>query len=173
MSLKCGLEFRANARRKQYAVWVLLELLCLGAAEPKATNITLAELVQKSDVVVFGHFVSSNGTDREGIPFVPESVLKGSPKINGVIFFCDVHAEEYPDLSKMEGTSVIFAVRSQHCLNLSHAERSIVYVESETVNTVEINGQPDFQPIKEFLRKIRALVTEQAGVQTSRTSRAP
>jgi len=141
----------------------LVELICcLGVAEPKATNITLAELVKKSDVVVVGHFLRRNETNRGGIPFVPESVLKGSPQLKGVILFCDVHAEEYPDLSKVEGTSVIFALRSEPCLNLSHAERSIVYVESEAANTVEINDQPYSQPLKELVKKIRALVADQA-----------
>ena len=140
----------------------LVGLLCFTVAEPKMTIITLAELVKKSDIVVIGHFGPHERPDRGGsaIPFFPEAVLKGRPQSKEAILFCNVHGDEYPDLSKMEGTRVIFALKSANCLNLAHGDRSIVYVESGMAKTVLIEDQPEYQPLKEFLKKIRSLAAQ-------------
>src|SRR5277367_5322366 len=148
--------------RARCAILGLVGLFCFAVAESKMTIVTLSKLVKKSDIVVIGHFPHHDGSARAGsaIPFIPEVMLKGTPQSKETIFFCNVHGVEYPDLSKMEGTRVIFAVKSTNCLNLAHGDRSIIYVESGVAKTVAIEDQPENQPLKEFLEKIRSLAAQ-------------
>ena len=144
------------------AILGLVGLLCSAVAESKETIVTLSELVKESDIVVIGHFPRHDGSVPAGsaIPFIPEAMLKGTRLSKETIFFCNAHGVEYPDLSKMEGIRVIFAVKSTNCLNLAHGNRSIIYVESGVAKTVEIEDQPENQPLKGFLEKIRSLAAK-------------
>jgi hypothetical protein len=162
MSDSTAFKHRAEVMRRRCTILGLVGLLCFAVAEAKLTIVTLAELVKKSDVVVIGHFPPHEGPDRGGsaIPFIPEATLKGTPQSKEAILFCNVHGDEYPDLSKMEGTRVIFALKTAHCLKLAHGNRSIVYVESGSAKTVLIEDEPEYQPLKEFLEKIRSLAAQ-------------
>jgi hypothetical protein len=131
------------------------------------TIVTLSELVRKSDAIVYGHVkLSSQGVSADSpslVSFVPEAILKGKVIVgNGAITFCNPHGEEYPDLSKLTGTLVIFATKRRECFDLSHGDRSIVPVEAGVAKTVAIEDQPETQPFKAFEKNLRALVARQA-----------
>jgi hypothetical protein len=155
--------------RKTSRIWisVLCVLLGFATAHAKMTVVSLSELVRKSDVIVYGHVdltVAASGESPSLMPFVPMEILKGKAIAgNGAITFCNPHSDELPDLSKMTGTFVIFGSKRPECFDLSHGDRSIISVEAGVAKTVAIRDQPETQQLNALLRKIRALVTHQAG----------
>jgi hypothetical protein len=140
-------------------------LFLLTSAHAKVTVVTLSQLVDESDTIVFGSFKSSSRATAPSpsfVQFIPRSVLRGKDlSVNGSISFCNSSGETAPDLSKMKGEFVLFATKRLECFGLPHGNKSIVRVKAGRARTAAMDDQPQAQPISSLLKKVRALVAKQ------------
>ena len=135
----------------------------------KATNVTLSELIMQSQLIVDGHVVASTKF-QSSVPstgwvrFEASHVLKGQASIRGgVVPLCNSRPNgEWPDMSTLAGENILFLARHGDCFNLSHDYRSLANVHGGQISTVTISDQPSAQPLDVFVRKVRALVSEQS-----------
>jgi hypothetical protein len=154
---------RTHGAAKGWAIFC--GLLFLASADAKVTVVTLSQLVDESDTIVYGSFQltsRANAQSSSYVPFTPKSVLRGKDlSVNGSITFCNFSGEKAPDLSKMKGTLLIFATKQTECFGLSHGNKSIVRVKAGRARTAAMDDQPEAQPLSSLLKKIRALVAKQ------------
>jgi len=135
----------------------------------KATIVTLSELIMQSQVSVYGHVGASTkfqspAPSTSWVRFEASQVLKGQASIRGgVVPLCNSRPnEEWPDMSTLAGENILFLARHGDCFNLSHNYRSLANVHGDQVSTMTIGDQPNAQPLDVFVKKVRALVSEQA-----------
>ena len=158
------ISFRFAARE-----WALpcLAILASTACFAKATVVTLSELTKQSTVIVYGTIAqgspSSESQTSVWVAFTPTLTIKGTDAIRGgKIELCNTRPNtEWPDLSKMQDNVVLFLSKKDGCFNLSHNYRSVVRVSDARAQTGEIKGQPDDQPLDEFLGRLKSLVSVQ------------
>ena len=147
-----------------------LLLLLTPDLSAKPAAVTLAGLVQKSSVIVFGRVETEGGSvSKPGsrwVPFKSSRVLKGDTSLAGRdIQLCNSPPpmREYPDLSKLMGEIVLFlSAEKDGCFEYSHTTTSVVGVRDGKVTTAAIADQPIYQPWNVFLEKLRNLVSKQA-----------
>ena len=145
-------------------------VLLAGLAHAMATLVTLPELIQKSQVIVYGHLDERTERSSPGastwLQFRPLQVLKGSSSVrNGTIALCNSRPPqgEWADLSKLSGDTILFLTSTDGaCLDVSHSYRSVVAVLDGHASTVTIKDQPKAQPLELFLKNVRTLVSKQA-----------
>jgi hypothetical protein len=136
----------------------------------KVTAVTLAELVQESTAIVYGHITDAGDPARgptDWVPFEASRVIKGPASLHAqTVRLCrsPPPMKDYPDISKWKGYEVFLFLspRGADCFELSHSYVSIVEVHDGKASTVEIEDQPKAQPFERFLKKIDALVSKQA-----------
>ena len=154
--------------RTEFLRCALLWWACLMAPSltlARMTDVTLMELVKKSDVIVFGH-VSSTVDSATSAPvrFEVISVIKGGGtlKAGKILLLCNPHSNsELPDLSKLSGDNVIFLSKATDCFDLSHGYVSVVQVADGRASTYAIKDQPKSRQWKPFLRQLQATVASQ------------
>jgi len=140
---------------------VLLPALAL----PKATVVTLPELVKESEVIVYGHIDTSTSHSKVRssgpLKFLVAGVLKGASSVrSGAVLLCNSRPNiEWPDLSKLTGEAVLFLLPSKGCLDLSHNYRSVIKIHDDQVDTLVIEGQPENQLLGGFIEKIRSFAS--------------
>jgi hypothetical protein len=145
-------------------VWttIFCGLFFLASARARVTVVTLSQLVDESDTIVYGSFKLTRRSSAQSpsyVQFTPKSVLRGKDlSVNGSITFCNSSGETAPDLSKMNGELVIFATKQTECFGLSHGNKSIIRVKAGRARTAAMDDQPLAQPLSSLLKKIRALV---------------
>lgn len=158
-----------NRTHRTPIVWttILCGLFLIASARARVTVVTLSQLVDESDTIVYGSFKLTSRPHAQSpsyVQFTPKSVLRGKDiSANGSITFCNSSGEKAPDLSKMTGTLVIFASKQTECFGLSHGNKSIVRVKAGRARTAAMDDQPEAQPLVSLLKKIRALVAKQPG----------
>lgn len=137
----------------------------------KATIVTLSELIIQSQIIVYGHVgastkkpTSAPSLSASWVRFKASQVLKGHASIHGgVVFLCNSRPnEEWPDMSTLAGENILFLARHGDCFDLSHKYRSLANVHGDQVSTATIEDQPNAQPLDVFIKKVRAVVSEQA-----------
>jgi hypothetical protein len=135
----------------------------------RMTDITLPELIKKSEVIVFGHINPSVPTDPQEasapVPFEVVATLKGSKllKPSKKVLLCNPHDNsELPDLSKLTGNIVVFVTRTANCFELSHGYVSVVLLTEGRASTYAIKDQPENQPRKSFLNLVRTIISRQS-----------
>jgi hypothetical protein len=148
-----------------FAACVLLS----GVVHAMATLVTLPELIQKSQVIVYGHLDQS--IERSSSPVAPWlrfktlQVLKGTSSVkDGIVVLCNSRPPqgEWADLSKLSGDSILFLTsKDGACFDVSHSYRSVVAIRDGQASTVTIKGQPKEQPLELFLQNVRTLVSKQ------------
>ena len=157
----------SNRTHRTCTVWstVFWGLFLLTSAHAKVTVVTLSQLVDESDTIVYGSFKLTSRSSAQSpsyLQFSPKSVVRGKDlSVNGSITFCNLSGEKTPDLSKMNGTLVIFATKQTECFGLSHGNKSIIRVKAGRARTAAMDDQPQAQPLSSLLKKIRALVAKQ------------
>ena len=151
--------------------WAVLAcVLFAGAVHAMATLVTLPELTQKSQVIVYGHLDEntqrSSSTSSAWLQFRVVEVLKGSSSVrDGTVALCNSRPSqgEWADLSKLSGDGILFLTsKDGACFDVSHSYRSVVAIRDGAVSTVTIKGQPKEQPLESFLQNVRTLVSKQA-----------
>ena len=149
-----------------FAIAVFL-LLPTPVVFAKVTAVTLAELVQKSTAIVYGH-ISDAGDPAPAatgwVPFEASQVIKGSASLHEhAVRLCSSPppTKDYPDISKWKGREVLLFLspRGADCFELSHSYISVVEAHEGTVSTVQIKDQPKAQPFELLLKEISALVS--------------
>jgi hypothetical protein len=145
----------------------VLVLACLAPAAVLASLkiVTLADLVQKSDVIARGSLSPSPsaGTHVGVASLRIASVLKGKGIAEkSDLPLCNTEVDsEHPDLAAVSGDYVIFAARQGECFHLVWGYDSLIGVRSGRASTAGIEDQPSEQPISQFLHRIRSLVRAQ------------
>jgi hypothetical protein len=154
-----------NVSDRTVAAWatVLWGLLYLSSAHARVTVVTLSQLVDESDTIVYGSFKltprAAAAQSESFVSFIPKSILRGQGiAVNEPIALCNTSGERVPDLSKMTGTLVIFATKQLECFGLAHGNKSIIRVKAGRARTGAMDDQPEAQPLKTLLNKIRVLV---------------
>jgi len=145
-------------------------VLLAGVVHAMATLVTLPELIQKSQVIVYGHLDESTKRSSSAastwLQFKTLQVLKGSSSVrDGTIALCNSRPPqgEWADLSKLSGDSILFLTsKDGACFDVSHSYRSVVAIRDDQASTVTIKGQPKEQPLELFLQNVRTLVSKQA-----------
>jgi hypothetical protein len=156
--------YKANLRRKPSFSWLATLAVLIGPQVSKSQMImiTLPELIQKSEVIAFGHRSPTSPTDAQSatVSFEAVSVLKGQKRVRTRhISLCNPNDNsEWPDLAQMQGENVVFLTKQHDCFALSHGYRSEIRTRKGRALTQVIKGEPDEQPTADFLRKIRLLV---------------
>jgi hypothetical protein len=134
------------------------------AVSAKVMDITLAELVKKSEVIYYGHsIVTSTSVQKEykdTILFKPISVLKGQGDKDQKIHLCKMAASsESYDLAAIKENYIVFAAKDGSCYRPVYLYKSVIKVEGDLAQTWGIDDQPENQPLSQFLEKIQFLVT--------------
>ena len=137
----------------------------------KPAGASFAELVQQSPVIVFGRLEtegSSVPTPGSGwVPFKALQVLRGDTSLAGRdIQLCNSPPPmaEYPDLSKLTGEVVLFlSAEKAGCFEYSHTTISVAGVCDGRVDTAAMADQPMYLSWDVFLKKLRKLISRQAG----------
>jgi len=162
----------AASRRSSIQRWLVLAAFVLfaGVVHAMATLITLPELIQKSQVIVYGHL--DEGTERSSsarstwLRFKVVQVLKGTSSVrDGTVVLCNSRPPqgEWADLSKLPGDSILFLTSTDGtCFDVSHSYRSVVAISDGQASTVTIKDQPKEQPVNLFLQKVLTVVSKQA-----------
>jgi hypothetical protein len=144
---------------------VFCGLFLLNVAHAKVTVVTLSQLVDESDTIVYGSFKLASRASPQSpsfVPFIPKSILRGKDlSAHGSITFCNQSGEKSPDLSRMTGTVVIFATKQLECFGLAHGNKSIIRVKAARARTAAMDDQPEAQSLASLLKKIHALVAKQ------------
>jgi hypothetical protein len=144
---------------------VLCGLLCLASANARVRVVTLSQLVDESDTIVYGSFKLTSRASAQSpafVQFIPKATLRGKDlSVNGSLTFCNASGEKWPDLSRITGTLVIFANKQLECFGLSYGNKSIVRVKAGRARTGAMDDQPEAQPINVLLKKISVLVAKQ------------
>jgi hypothetical protein len=145
-------------------------LLLAGVVHAMATLVTLPQLIQKSQVIVYGHLDES--AERSSSPvatwlrFKALQVLKGTSSVqDGIVVLCNSRPPqgEWADLSKLSGDSILFLTsKDGACFDVSHSYRSVVAIRDGQASTVAIKDQPKEQSLESFLQNVRTLVSKQA-----------
>jgi hypothetical protein len=151
----------SNRTHRTSIAWatVFCGLLFLTPAHAKVTVITLSQLVDESDTIVYGSFKLTSRASAQFVSFIPKSILRGKDlSVNRSMTFCNQSGERSPDLAKITGSVVIFATKQLECYGLSYGNRSIVRVKSDRARTAAMDDQPQAQPLNLLLKKISALV---------------
>ena len=157
----------SNRTHRTCTLWTTIfgGLFLLTSAQAKVTVVTLSQLVDESDTIVYGSFKSSSRASAQSssfVQFVPRSILRGKDlSVNGSITFCNSSGETAPDLSKMNGELVLFATKRLECFGLAHGNKSIVRIKAGRARTGAMDDQPQAQSLSSLLKKIRALVAKQ------------
>jgi hypothetical protein len=116
----------------------LILALCLVAAGTyaKATVVTLPELVQKSQLIVYGSIhtddPSSSFATAASVPFTISRILKGTSAHGDIILLCKRRSSlsypDWPDIAAMSGDNILFLRSNGTCFDLAHNYRSLVKV---------------------------------------------
>lgn len=145
---------------------LLCGLFLLASAHAKVTVVTLSQLVDESDTIVYGSFEARSKAAAQSpsfVQFIPKSLLRGKDISAGKsITFCNQSGERSPDLSRMTGSVVLFANKQLECYALSHGDKSIIRVKAGHARTAAMDDQPQAQPLKVLLKKIATLVARPA-----------
>lgn len=155
-----------NRTHRTAIVWttIFCGLFILTSARARVSVVTLSQLVDESDTIVYGSFQLTSRSSAQSpsyVQFTPKSVLRGKDiAISGSITFCNSSGEKAPDLSKLKGMLVLFATKQTECFGLSHGNKSIVRVKAGRARTATMDDQPEAQPLASLLKKIRALVAK-------------
>jgi hypothetical protein len=141
---------------------LLCALLASSHADSKATVVTLLELIEESQLIIYGHLDIANSPpvfSPTRLRFTAVQLLKGRTSAReDIVLLCNRRPNaEWPDLSKLAGDAVLFLVQSGDCYNLSHNYRSVVKVHGDRATTGAIKDQPDEQTVDEFLQKLRMI----------------
>jgi hypothetical protein len=131
------------------------------AATARLLDINLSELVAQSDVIVYGQVVNGNEGDKDTVLVTPRAVLKGMKRENEKGFtICNIVGNtESLDLRSVHRPLVIFGRKNEDCLMPVHGISSTIVVDKGLAATASIVDQPDQQPISEFLKRIRQIVS--------------
>jgi hypothetical protein len=109
------------------------------------------------------------------VHFEAESILKGQEAVAiRIITLCnqrDEYSDEY-DLAKLTGDFILFISRKRQCYELSHGDRSVVPVKEDRAVTIAIEDQPEDQPLRDFLRKVRQFASNQVAAVHKDDSRS-
>lgn len=147
----------------------LLLLACVAPAAALASLkiVTLAELVQRSDVIARGSLnASPSAGPKIGVASLRiASVLKGKDIAEKTdLPLCNTEVDsEHPDLARVSGDYIIFVARQDGCFHLVWGYDSLIRLRSGRASTAGIDDQPSEQSISRFLRTIRSLVHAQTG----------
>lgn len=146
-----------------------LLLLLAPTLYAKPSSVTLAELVQKSSVIVFGRLeTQGKSAPKPGsgwAPFRASQVLKGDTSLaDQAIQLCNSPPPmaEYPDPTVFAGRDVVLFLSKEKegCFEYSHTTTSVVGVRDGGVATSAIADQPIYQPWNVFLNKLRRLLAK-------------
>jgi hypothetical protein len=145
--------------------WGALCLLAITSAGAKIAKVSLDELIRESDVVVYGRVVkhSVTPTDKSNsIAWIkPIAILENKSGLStgADIAICNYSDTESVDLNAHPGKYVVFAKQGDHCYAPIAGLKSVVLIQGDMALTGFIDGQPDKMKAREFLHKIRTLVS--------------
>jgi hypothetical protein len=167
--------FDVAKKRRSLSIVALCVAIVAGGGAPKAkiARTTLAELVQQSDLVLYGET-----THHVAVP--PESnyatiwfkVMSFPKRLRGLDFgevpVCDeVMLRDTIDLRKFPGSYVVFARANRRgCFSPVAGYKSLIPVRDGIAQTINIDDEPDTQPLSTFLNKVQGLAGK-ADTQTN------
>jgi hypothetical protein len=125
-----------------------------------ATDITLADLIAQSEMILYGHVAKGGNSTDTKVSFIPQAVLKGSGIAPGKpVPVCNtIGASDSFDLRAATKPLVVFAKSSADCLLPVHGIASTIVVSRGLAETAAIFDQPSREPISSLLAKIRHIV---------------
>lgn len=134
----------------------------------KVSGMTLAEMVKGSPVIVYGETVevgSSAARNAAWVAFKALLVVRGPQSLRKqTIELCNSAPRmmDYPDLRKWSGGVGVLFLRQtdQGCFDLVHGHVSVVDVRDNLASTAAIEGQPKWQPLGLFFKKVRGLIAK-------------
>jgi hypothetical protein len=154
---------RISVLMKSASIGAVLLLLLVPALYAKPASVTLADLAQRSSLIVFGQLETEGSSvpkpGKGWVAFKVSKVLKGDRSLGGGnIQLCNAPPPmaEYPDLSKLTGEVVLFLFAEKAgCFEYSHTTTSLLWVHDGQVATAAIADQPTYLPWDVFLVKLR------------------
>lgn len=158
---------RAFTRLAVLPMCFLALTISSGLAYAKVINVTLEDLVKKSDVIVYGHLnrvaIGKSLSSPPAVNFDAQLVLKGRSIASvGVVSLCNIRTEssDRDDLSHLGGDFILFLSKKGQCLDLSHGYRSVIDVEQGNAVTGTIEDQAENQPLRAFLAKVENIADD-------------
>jgi hypothetical protein len=147
----------------QVAGTIALLLSFCFVATARLLDITLAELVARSDVIVYGVVVNEPESKSHAVVVVPKAVLKGNIRANEDAFVvCNVVGDsESIDLNSVRRPLVVFAKRTPECLVPVHGITSTIVVRDGIAATAAIVDQPSRQSVADFLEKVKQITSSE------------
>jgi hypothetical protein len=159
---------RTCPRQLALLLSLAIAVLCCRLANAKLIDITLSELVEGSDLIVYGQTAqrgsAESATDTSIVWFEPIAILKGSglAKTQRLPICNTSNDVEAHDLSKFPGKYIVFAKSGDRCSGPIHGISSVIRVDGGIASTISIVDQPAKQARSTFLKKVRALVDAQS-----------
>jgi hypothetical protein len=152
-----------------FAGIALAVVLCSPASRlvAKVSSMTLAEMVKKSPIIVYGETLevdgSSSARNVAWVTFKTLVVVRGSESLaKETIYLCNSPPPmmDYPDLRKWTGgVGVLFLTEKNNgCFELVHSYVSVVDVRDNQASTAAKEDQPISQPLGRFLKKVRSFI---------------
>jgi hypothetical protein len=141
-------------------MWFVTLLATCIPASARLVDMTLPEVVAKSSVIVYGHTLNDAKHPPNTVMFEPIRFIKGAGDVNGKAFLVcqqEVFAENF-DLSKITDNYVLLASREGNCFSPVYYMASTILVVNNQAQAGVIMGEPERQPLEEFLSKILKLV---------------
>jgi hypothetical protein len=138
--------------------------LWLGVSEAKVAYISLDELVQEADLVLYGQTTQHTGTPSKTVAWMkPLAVLKNKKAVatGKDVPVCNGGDTESVDFNAYPGSYVVFVSKEGDCYSPIAGIRSVVLIRDQVALTARIQGQPERQTLDAFLKEIRALVGSQ------------
>lgn len=151
----------------RYRVTALLAAALLGMAGVTGARtiiVSLNELVGSSTTIALVD-LDPVATSADRLRFAPTFkvvvALKGAIRAGSSIRMCDPEPmRDNPTFSEPVGRFVVFAHQRDACFSWAWSGRSVVRVTSAEVHTIALDGEPDDQPLEQFMARIRAIVSK-------------
>ena len=155
----------ASSRRHLVSLGLAIFAIAVTAGlDAKIAARTLAELVNGSDLILYGettpHVLPPLESDYGIVWFKPLFVIKGSPS-SGQADIPVCEQSQYVDtidLHKYPGAYVVFANHTRRCYAPSAGYISLIPINEGIARTAAIDGEPETEPVRQFVKKIRKLM---------------
>lgn len=159
-----------QSAKKRVLTAFALALVVLAAAstlEAKVVRTTLDELVEQSELVMYGvttHQEAQAERDQSIVWFKANSLLKAPKGLpGGDIPICEDSARrDTVNLREYSGAYVVFASMRGHCFSPVAGYKSLIPVNEGVARTLNIDEQPRTEPLEVFLAKIRKLLSSES-----------
>jgi len=146
-------------------VFASIVIAVTNAVSAKVVRTTLEELVEKSELVLYGVTTRHEGgqpaaADGSIVWFKADVLLKAPQGLaNGDVAICEESSQrDTIDLRTYPGAYVVFASERGDCFSPVAGYKSLIPVSEGIAQTVSIDEQPKAERLDVFLAKVRNLI---------------